>query len=143
VDGRWEYVTKFGEQCTMAANQYSKECAERIFQEVGGTSWSTLQVTLPPSIDPRPLPHTHPLGPPSHPTPRPQLQSKLLNRDFGRNWTLSFAVFNPIPIIITMVERDFARDHLAVILRPRLTSFDCLALAASNLVYGIAICVLQ
>lgn len=27
----------------MAANQYSKECAERVFQEIGGTAWSSLQ----------------------------------------------------------------------------------------------------
>jgi hypothetical protein len=39
----WEYVTKFGEQCTMEANQYGRECAERVFQEVGGTTWSSLQ----------------------------------------------------------------------------------------------------
>lgn len=39
----WEYVTKFGEECTMAASQYNKECAERVFQEIGGTKWSSLQ----------------------------------------------------------------------------------------------------
>lgn len=27
----------------MAANQYSQGCAERVFQEIGGTSWSTLE----------------------------------------------------------------------------------------------------
>ena len=27
----------------MEANQYSRECAERVFQEVGGTSWSSLK----------------------------------------------------------------------------------------------------
>ena len=27
----------------MAANQYNKECAERVFQEIGGTSWSSLE----------------------------------------------------------------------------------------------------
>lgn len=27
----------------MAASQYNKECAERVFQEIGGTTWSSLQ----------------------------------------------------------------------------------------------------
>lgn len=27
----------------MASNQYNKECAERVFQEIGGTSWSSLE----------------------------------------------------------------------------------------------------
>ena len=27
----------------MAANQYNKECAERVFQQIGGTSWSSLE----------------------------------------------------------------------------------------------------
>ena len=26
----WEYVTKFGEECTMAGNQYNEACAERV-----------------------------------------------------------------------------------------------------------------
>ena len=26
----WEYVTKFGQECTMAGNQYNEACAERV-----------------------------------------------------------------------------------------------------------------
>ena len=26
----WEYVTKFGEECTMAGKKYNSECAERV-----------------------------------------------------------------------------------------------------------------
>lgn len=26
----WEYVTKFGEECTMAGNKYNSECAEKV-----------------------------------------------------------------------------------------------------------------
>ena len=26
----WEYVTKFGEECTMADNKYNSDCAEKV-----------------------------------------------------------------------------------------------------------------
>lgn len=38
----WEYVTKFGEECTMTGNQYNEACAERVFTELNGDSWSSL-----------------------------------------------------------------------------------------------------
>lgn len=28
----WEYVTKFGEECTMSGNNYNEACAERVCQ---------------------------------------------------------------------------------------------------------------
>ena len=28
----WEYVTKFGEECTMSGNNYNEDCAERVCQ---------------------------------------------------------------------------------------------------------------
>ena len=39
---RWEYVTKFAEECTMSALTYNRACAEKVFQEIGGTEWSSL-----------------------------------------------------------------------------------------------------
>ena len=39
----WDYVTRFGEECTMAAGQYGPACAERIFGAVGGgKDWGSL-----------------------------------------------------------------------------------------------------
>ncbi|EIE18502.1 hypothetical protein COCSUDRAFT_49231 [Coccomyxa subellipsoidea C-169] len=38
----WEYSTKFGEQCKMVDNQYNEECAERVFNELEGNTWSSL-----------------------------------------------------------------------------------------------------
>ncbi|KAL3159117.1 hypothetical protein ABBQ32_011113 [Trebouxia sp. C0010 RCD-2024] len=38
----WEYVTKFGEECTMAGNKYNSECAEKVFRELSVDSWSSV-----------------------------------------------------------------------------------------------------
>jgi len=32
----WEYVTKFGEECTMSGNNYNEACAERVCQFCSG-----------------------------------------------------------------------------------------------------------
>ena len=39
----WDYVTRFGEQCTMASKQYGAACGERVFADVGGREWSSLE----------------------------------------------------------------------------------------------------
>ena len=39
----WDYVTRFGEQCTMASKQYGAACGEKVFAEVGGREWSSLK----------------------------------------------------------------------------------------------------
>jgi hypothetical protein len=39
----WDYVTRFGEECTMAAGKYGPECAEAVFAAVGGgKDWGSL-----------------------------------------------------------------------------------------------------
>ena len=38
----WDYVTRFGDECTMASKKYGPDCAEKVFGDVGGTSWSSL-----------------------------------------------------------------------------------------------------
>ncbi|CAK0785896.1 hypothetical protein CVIRNUC_009109 [Coccomyxa viridis] len=38
----WQYVTKFGDECKMSENQYNEECAERVFNELQGNTWSSL-----------------------------------------------------------------------------------------------------
>ena len=38
----WDYVTRFGESCTMASKKYGPDCAEKVFSDVGGTDWSSL-----------------------------------------------------------------------------------------------------
>lgn len=39
----WEYVTRFGEQCTMSASDYGTDCAMRIFDQINTDGWSSRQ----------------------------------------------------------------------------------------------------
>ncbi|KAK9804195.1 hypothetical protein WJX72_000406 [[Myrmecia] bisecta] len=38
----WDYVTKFADECKMSENHYNEECAERVFTELNGNQWSSL-----------------------------------------------------------------------------------------------------
>lgn len=38
----WDYVTRFGEECTMAGKTYDEACAEKVFTDIGGEHWSSL-----------------------------------------------------------------------------------------------------
>lgn len=39
----WDYVTRFGEQCSMASKQYGAACGERVFADVGGREWASVE----------------------------------------------------------------------------------------------------
>lgn len=41
---RWDYVTKFGEQCDMERKKYGQECAEHVFAQA---SWAAQRIRLP------------------------------------------------------------------------------------------------
>lgn len=38
----WDYNTAFGEKCSMKDKNYNQECAEKVFKDIGGESWSSL-----------------------------------------------------------------------------------------------------
>ena len=31
---RWDYVTRFGQECDMESKRYGQECAEKVFEQV-------------------------------------------------------------------------------------------------------------
>jgi hypothetical protein len=38
----WDYIVRFGEECSMHDRTYNQDCAEKIFKEIGGEDWSNM-----------------------------------------------------------------------------------------------------
>jgi len=38
----WDYITRFGAECSMHDNKYNEQCAEKIFSEIDGEKWSSM-----------------------------------------------------------------------------------------------------
>ena len=38
----WDYVTRFGEQCSMESKAYGQACAEKVFAQVNADAWSSV-----------------------------------------------------------------------------------------------------